>query len=53
MIGDANGNTSKSMIIKDDDKKGLEKVEKLITILNKLKPTKGTLGIVLDFRRNK
>lgn len=44
MIGDANGNTSEEMNVDPDD----PDVERLCRLLNKLKPIKGTWGLVLD-----
>ena len=53
MIGDANGDTIETMDIGKDDAKGLETVEKVIKILNKLKPPKGRWGIILDIYKLK
>jgi len=48
MIGDANGNTTEDMKIMESDTEGVELVERFVSIMNRLKATKGTWGIVLD-----
>lgn len=44
MIGDANGDTSKKVKVSLDN----PYVERYVTLLNKLKPVKGTWGLILD-----
>jgi hypothetical protein len=47
MIGDANGNITEEVRLSKDN----PFIERYVTLLNQLKPTKGTWGIILDSGR--
>lgn len=48
MIGDANGNTTEETIVPIED---AEIVEKFVTVVNRLSPTEGYWGVILETDR--